>query len=169
MKTKTIERKKSESRLAKKLQKKTTRKIQNLKKEYLEAANLLNIRNEIGRPRLETDQGCLMQAICDIALHSGSADDKRRSEAIRACKTLSDLHEQMNLIGYKLSKSSLYLRLIPRSSISAEGKRHVITVPIKLCRAQADIHKDHADQHFCRASINGLEEVASILGPHQVC
>lgn len=153
--------------MAEGLQTKATSKY-DLKRQLPEATNLLKVRNEGGRPRLEADQSGLLQAICDVALHSGSADDRRRSEAIRACKTLDDLHEELKSMGYNLSRSSVYLRLLPRGSVSAEGKRHVVTVPVKLCRAQTDHHKDHVDQHFCRATINGLEEVASILGPDQV-
>ena len=118
----------------------------------------------VGRPRLESDQDGLLQAIADIAMHSESADNKRRSEAVCACKTLNALHEELKLAGYKLSKSSVYLRLLPRNSSSIEGRRHVTTVPVKLCRARADQHRDHVDQHFCQATINALEELASILG-----
>ncbi|KAE8744171.1 hypothetical protein FOCC_FOCC009179 [Frankliniella occidentalis] len=69
---------------------------------------------------------------------------------------------------FKISRTSTYRRLVPRRSDSNEGKRHVTTVPVKLCRAQADHHRDHADQHFCKATITALEQVASILGPDQV-
>ena len=86
---------------------------------------------------------------------------------VRSCKNLTDIHEELKLLGYNLS-FGLYLRLIPRSSVSIEGKRHINTVPVKLCRAQSDHHRDHIDQFFCRNSINGLEEIASILGPNQV-
>lgn len=95
----------------------------------------------MGRPRIETDQNDLLQAICDIVLHSRSADNKRKTEAIRSCRTLDKLHEELNSIGYNLSRSATYLRLIPRNSSSIEGKRHVPTVPVKLCRAQADHHR----------------------------
>ena len=78
------------------------------------------------------------------------------------------MQEELTLLGYKLSRTALYLRLIPRNSRSIEGKRHIAVVPVKLCRAQADYHKDHADQHFCRATVNALEEIALILGPEQV-
>ena len=39
---------------------------------------------------------------------------------------------------------------------------------MRLCRAQSDRHRDHADQHFCKATANGLEKLASILGPEHV-
>lgn len=39
---------------------------------------------------------------------------------------------------------------------------------MRLCRAQTDRHRDHVDQHFCKTTVNGIEELASILGPEQV-
>ncbi|KAJ1531396.1 hypothetical protein ONE63_000077 [Megalurothrips usitatus] len=71
-------------------------------------------------------------------------------------------------MNFSISRTSSYRRLIPRNSATVEGKRHINTVPVKLCRAQADRYRDHQDQHFCRATINALEVVASILGPEQV-
>jgi len=49
------------------------------------------------------------------------------------------------------------------------GKRHVSTAPVKLSRAQTDHHKTHIDGHFARATIANMEEVASVLGPQEVC
>lgn len=48
------------------------------------------------------------------------------------------------------------------------GKRHVITVPVKLCKARADEHKKHADTAFCTSTIRDLETLASVLGPQEV-
>lgn len=129
----------------------------------------VTIRGQPGRPSLQQDQVGLMEAIADIAMHGSSAAEKRRSDELRACKTLRQMADLLRERGYELSNSALYLRLLPRRSDTSEGRRHVTTVPVKLCRAQADLHRDHADQQFCRATINGLEEVASILGPDQVC
>lgn len=125
-----------------------------------------SIRTQPGRPSLEENQSALLQVICDIATHGSSPADRRRSEVLRNCKTLDKLHTQLVGGGYSLSRTSTYRRLIPKYSGSLEGKRHVTTVPVKLCRAQTDRHRDHVDQHFCKA--NGLEELASILGPEQV-
>lgn len=61
------------------------------------------------------------------------------------------------------------MRLLPRRSDTFEGKRHVQTVPVKLVRAQADSHKSHVDAKFAMATIANMEEVASILGPLEVC
>jgi len=42
-------------------------------------------------------------------------------------------------------------------------------VPVKLARAQTDTHKTHIDGKFARATLRNMEEVASILGPQEVC
>lgn len=48
------------------------------------------------------------------------------------------------------------------------GKRHVITMRVKLCKARADEHKEHADTAFCTATIHNLETLALVLGPHNI-
>lgn len=106
--------------------------------------------------------------ILDIAIHGGASDDRRRSSLIRSCRTLDDLHEKLQTLGYTLSRSALYLRLLPKRSETSEGKRHVKTVPVKLSRPEADQHANHPDGKFCTATIRALESVASILGPDQV-
>jgi len=67
--------------------------------------------------------------------------------------------------GFRISRSGLYVRLLPRRSDTQEGKRHVNTVPVKLTRA----HKSHIDGRFAMATINNMEEVAATLGPAEVC
>jgi hypothetical protein len=59
------------------------------------------------------------------------------------------------------------LRLLPKRSNTAEGKRHVTTVPVRLARATNDLHKQHSDTKFCKSAINDLEVIASIFGPQQ--
>ena len=49
-----------------------------------------------------------------------------------------------------------------------QGKRHVITVPVKLIKAQNDQHHRHMDTEFCTASINALEEITALLGNEEV-
>lgn len=86
-------------------------------------------------------------------MFGGAADARRRSELVRSCKTLADLHAELQARGINISKSGTYLRLLPRNCLSVEGKKHVSTVPVKLCRAQADARKEHPDGKFCTASI----------------
>nr|XP_043066048.1 uncharacterized protein LOC122321057 [Drosophila bipectinata]XP_043066049.1 uncharacterized protein LOC122321057 [Drosophila bipectinata] len=110
----------------------------------------------------------LHKTFLEIAMFGSGADERRRTNLVRSVKTLSDLHEELKKEGFNLSRSATYLRLLPRSSSSIEGKSHVRTVPVKLCRAQADYHKQHIDGYFATASIKYLENVASVLGPAQV-
>jgi hypothetical protein len=134
----------------------------NLKKE-------LNIHNTRGRPSLDETQPQLLSAIVDIASFGCSADERRRTENLRSVKTLDELTSAIQSAGFQISRSGAYLRLLPRRSDTLEGKRHVQTVPVKLVRAQADSHKSHVDAKFAMATIANMEEVASILGPLEVC
>lgn len=131
-------------------------------------ADLLKARSAPGRPRLEEQQPQLLKTIVDLAMFGASAEERRRSEIVRSCRTLTDLHEKLKEHGFQISKSGTYLRLLPRNYTTLEGKRHVVTVPVKLSRPEADHHKAHVDQHFCVATIRSLETLASILGPKQV-
>ena len=60
------------------------------------------------------------------------------------------------------------MHLLPRNSRTIEGKRHVHTAPVKLIRAQNSEHASHPSTKFARASINALEDIASMLGPGEV-
>ncbi|KAJ8682383.1 hypothetical protein QAD02_018175 [Eretmocerus hayati] len=68
----------------------------------------------------------------------------------------------------ELSRSGLYLRLRPRSFGTTEGKRHVITAPVELCRPQNNARKMHQDGKFCSAFIKSVQQIISTLGPKQV-
>lgn len=70
-------------------------------------------------------------------------------------------------MGYNISRSATYLRLLPKRHNSIEGTKHVTTVPVRLRRAQTDMHKNRVDQNFCTATISDLETIASILGPDE--
>lgn len=75
----------------------------------------------------------------------------------------------MNKIGFPISRSALYTRLLPRRSDTSEGKRHVKTVPVRLIRAQNESHSKHVDGLFCTSTIKYVEEICSLLGPDEVC
>ncbi len=98
-------------------------------------------------------------------MFGSQADERRRSQMIRTCRTLDDLHSAVTDAGFTLSRSATYLRLLPRNSKTLEGKRHVKTAPAKLVRATTDMHKSHPDQYFCIASVHSVEILASLLGP----
>lgn len=87
-------------------------------------------------------------------MFGGAAADRRRSNLVRSCKTLTELTAEINSsLGLTISRSATYLRLLPRDSSTEKGKRHVKTVPVKLSRAQNDARKDAIDGKFCTASI----------------
>ncbi|XP_049318606.1 uncharacterized protein LOC125780364 isoform X2 [Bactrocera dorsalis] len=125
-------------------------------------------RTGCGQPPLVDSQPALLETIINIAIHGSTSDERRRTEMIRSCLTLSDLHERLLLMGFKISRSGTYLHLLPRVSNTQEGKRHVRTVPVKLARPQTETHKKHEDGEFCTATIRSLESLASLLGPQQV-
>lgn len=143
---------------------------QNLRKfieEHPETMNALQIQSSVGRPRVEVSQPLLLQVTADIALFGSAAHERRQSDMIRSIKTLNELTKEVQNRGFVISRSALYLRLIPRRSTSIEGLRHVATCPVKLIRAQNDHHSKHIDGHFCTATIRSLEDLASVLGPKE--
>lgn len=129
----------------KKSRERKKQKMSELCEKIPEAAEIVQIRSTPCRPRLEVDQPDLLKIIVDLATHGSAADDRRRSEVIRDCRTLDELHEKLKLHGLELSRSALYLRLIPRRANSNEGKKHMQTVPVKLIKAQTSEHKLHVD------------------------
>ena len=101
--------------------------ITELSKTSEEAANALKPFNQEspGRPFLEDDQPGIVQAILGIVQNQSSADPRRRSEILRTVKTLDDLHLELCNMGFVISKSATYYRLMPRRSDTKEGQRHV--------------------------------------------
>ena len=95
-------------------------------------------------------------------------EKKRRSEIIRTVKTLDQLTEALNREGYSSKRSSVYLRLLPRNSLTKEGGRHITTAPVKLISAKNSKHQNHPCTNFAKATINALEELAGLLGPREV-
>ncbi|KAJ6642919.1 hypothetical protein Bhyg_07875, partial [Pseudolycoriella hygida] len=103
-----------------------------------------------------------------IATYGAGAHERRRSDVHRCIKSLDELCVQLQNDGFRIKRGALYLRLLPRRSDSTEGKRHVVTVPVKLLKAHNDSHKSHIDGRFCTASIRSVEELSSFLGPNEV-
>ena len=66
-----------------------------------------------GRPKT-IDDDIQIKTITDMALIGSSADSRRRTEAINCCKSLDDLTDKLKGLGYNLSRSSVYLRFLPR-------------------------------------------------------
>lgn len=102
------------------------------------------------------------------AKNDGAADDRRRSNVIRSTRTLNDLHEFVKANGSSYSRSSVHLHLAPRRVNSIEGRRHKYHVPVKIAKPTNSSHHRHTDALFCRATINHLEYLASLIDPDNV-
>ena len=166
---KKLKRKKYEQEKQKIFRKKKKETLAEICAKNPEIRSKLKIRQTAGRPTIEEDQPLLLKTIVDIALYGSAAHDKRQSDMYRSVRNLDELTEQLKIHGFQISRSAVYTRLMPKRSLSSEGKRHVTTVPVKLIRAQNDLHSKHIDGRFCTATLNHLEEVASLLGPKEVC
>lgn len=136
--------------------------------EHPELESKLKIKSKSGRPPLTDEQPELLNAILEIAMYGSAAHEKRRMESLRSIKTLDELHQELQNMGFKLSRSAVYYHLQPSNIRTLDGKRHVNTVPVKLIRAQNSFHKDHQDSKFAAASINNLNELAAFLGHDEV-
>ena len=49
-----------------------------------------------------------------------------------------------------------------------DGKRHVCTIPVKLCCPQNDLQKKHLDDHFAIVSVRFAREFANLFGDDYV-
>ncbi|GBP20877.1 hypothetical protein EVAR_80696_1 [Eumeta japonica] len=87
---------------------------------------------------------------------AGPGRPRLEEEQSELLKTISDLA----LFGASAEERRRYGQI--------RAKRHVVTVPVKLSRPEADHHKAHQDQYFSVASIRSLETIASVLGPNSV-
>ena len=121
--------------------------ISKICEENKEAVSLLRSfnRKEHGRPRIEYDQPGLLSTIVKILEASSATDDRRRMECLRTVTTLGDLHSEFKNLGFLLSRSATYLRLLPRRGNTSEGYRHVQTVPVKLTRPENNLRKKNKD------------------------
>ena len=80
---------------------------------------------------LEEKYPNLHHVILDIATRGAGTSERRREDLFRSVRTLNDLHRAISDLGFKLSRSSLYNRLQPKSEKTSEGKRHVSSVPVR--------------------------------------
>ena len=118
-----------------------------------------------GRPRIETEQPQLLSSIIDIVQASSSADDRRRTEMIRSVKTLDDLHLELKSIGFNLSRSATYFRLLPKKGNTMSGKRHVQTVPVKLLRPENSLRKKNIDRMYAKSFTDDMKNLDPLFGP----
>ena len=125
-------------------------------------------RAHVGRPSILEDHPQLLQTIADIVEGSSSADDRRRSETIRSCKTVSDVTEELIDSGIDISRSGTYLHVLPRIKNSIEGRRHVNTVPVKLLRPENSLRKKNVDRSFAKSICDDLKSIGPLFGPDAV-
>ncbi|CAF1560054.1 unnamed protein product, partial [Didymodactylos carnosus] len=91
-------------------------KLKSLNEKYPQIFKEFDIlpQESSGRPHIEaqTGQNALLDVIAEIAGGGGAADRQRSTNLIAACMSLDDLHKELIKRGFKLSRSSTYLRLI---------------------------------------------------------
>lgn len=121
--------------------------------------------SKIFRPstmRMQIEEDCpdLLQIIAEIARVGGASDNKGK-----ACVSLDDLKDKIKERGYEIRKSSLYYRLLPNRALSHDGKKHVVTVPVRLRKLQSiESRPKHEDSHFTAAAIRHIKDLAGIFG-----
>ena len=138
--------------------------------ENKEAASLLRLfnRKENGRPQIEYDQPELLSTIAKIVEASSATDDRCRMECLRTVTTLDDLHSELKSLGFSVSRSATYLRLLPSRGSTSEGYRHVQTVPVKLTRPENNLRQKVKDRMFAKSFMDDLINVCKLFGPQSV-
>jgi hypothetical protein len=115
----------------------------------------------------------LLKAIVDIATFGGKTYDRRRSETIRAVKTLDELITKLNArdyqVGLKIRRLkikyaviiiemffvlySAKCRLLATYSLHIKyNRKHITTVTIRLAKAAKNLQKPHSDTMFLQIS-----------------
>ena len=83
----------------------------------------------------------------------------------RSIKTLDDLHSELEKMGYKISRSGAYIRLLPRDATTVEGRRHHKCVPVRLVRPENNLRKKHPDRMFAKEGFKMGDDIAAFIGP----
>ena len=105
--------------------------------------------------------------LLNIVQATSATDDRRRTETLRSLTTLDDLHKELTDLGFNLSRSAVYLRLLPKRGDSREGKRHVQTVPVKLLRPENSLRKKNIDHMYAKAFFDDMS-ISELLGSNVV-
>ena len=82
--------------------------------------------------------------------------------------TLDHLISELQARGFKIKRSAVHLKLLPKRSSFIEGKRHIENVPVRIYKPQNDFYDRHQDADFYLSIIKDLELLASLLGPNDV-
>ena len=110
----------------------------------------------------------MLSAILDIVQNSTAADNRRRCEALRSVQTLDDLVSELNKLGFCISRSATYLRLLQKRGNTREGKRHVQTVPVKLLRPENSLRKKNVDRMYAKSFVDDIQGLDSLFGPEAI-
>ena len=144
------------------------------KKLKLEKAGQIDsslIPKKPGRPRLTAEQNGLLEAIVAVATADNNkfaADPRRRSEEIRSYMTLDHLVSELQARGFQIKRSAVHLKLLPKRSSSIEGKRHIETVPVRICKPPNDLYDRHQNADFCFSIVKILNYWHLCLVPKNV-
>ena len=126
---------KTNQKAAKKLRDKKKRQLAQAIVDFPSLANTLKVNeygtNSVGRTPFEEVCPNLHADILNIATIGAAASDRRRENLFRSVKTLDQLHKALSDLGYKLGRTAVYMRLLPKSASTSSGKKHVRTVPVR--------------------------------------
>ena len=136
-----------------------------IKTNYPALAREMKLRECVGRPRLEVDQPGILEDLLQIATIGSACSDKRRDDLFRTVKTTDDLTKAITDLGYKVSRSAVYVRLLPRDHTTREGKRHVKTIPVKLVKPDNNLRRAHPDRMFAAETSKTADVIAHTMGP----
>ena len=128
----------------------------------------LEVKKTPERLNFESQVESLHEAIFSLAVPESTADEHLRTEIFNSVHSLDDLNKAFEKKGFDLSRTATYCRLLPANLRHTDGKRHVHTVPVKLCRPQNDLRKKYQDGHFAIASVTFARELANLFGDHHV-
>ncbi|CAF0874627.1 unnamed protein product [Rotaria sordida] len=114
------------------------------------------------RMQFENDCPNLIQIIAEIACIGGVSDDSNKGKKRLSLESLQDA---IKVRGYEIRKSSLYYRLMPQRALGQDGKKHVLTVPVRLRKMQGiEPLPKYEDSHFTAASWKHIKDLAGIFG-----
>ena len=114
-----------------------------------------------------TNRSCYQQSSKTVQ-NSTAAADRRRMECLLSISALDNLPTKLTKMGYNLSRSELYLHLLPHRRNTSERKRYVNTVPLKLLRPENSLRKENIDGMFAKSFIDDMFEICKLFGPNAV-
>ena len=162
---KSLKRNKSLQKSSQKYRTKNKKALERALKDFPGLENTIKMKGSAGRPPLEDVYPSLHADILNIATVGAASSEKRREDLFRSVKSTDQLHSALDDLGYRLSKTALYYRLLPKNSRSSEGKRHVKTVPVRLVRPENNLRRKHPDRMFAAESYNSCFKIVETLGP----